>query len=407
MSSSPSRKVRRIGGDNNASASIDTTASPQAPFDPDTLQPYVDAFHAFLPTLPDPPSSASVTRLVSRLSTFLAGHAHPPSRPPSIDPPAKRPRSADTPPQLRKIVLVTSGGTTVPLEQRAVRYLDNFSTGVRGAASVEQFLRLGYAVIHVMREGSCPPFARHLTQLYAPNSVSTPAGALTVDVMGVLHIEPVEGRLCFGPTPASDAVKQQLVAYNEAVATHRLLTLPFTTLSSYIHTLRQTAALLAPFRHRVLFYSAAAVSDFHCPLSALPQHKLPSTGADGLMLTLSTVPKLLPVWKSVCSDSVCVSFKLETEWAGLREKARRAVEQYGMDVVVCNELSTRYERVMLVYRGYEEEVKAKHKQRGTGEAADGAAQHGGASEELEVELCEIISSYHDAKLAEAASELND
>ena len=37
----------------------------------------------------------------------------------------------------RKIVLVTSGGTVVPLERQTVRYLDNFSTGSRGAFSAE------------------------------------------------------------------------------------------------------------------------------------------------------------------------------------------------------------------------------------------------------------------------------
>jgi phosphopantothenate-cysteine ligase len=31
------------------------------------------------------------------------------------------------------IALVTSGGTTVPLEKKTVRYIDNFSTGGRGA----------------------------------------------------------------------------------------------------------------------------------------------------------------------------------------------------------------------------------------------------------------------------------
>jgi phosphopantothenate-cysteine ligase len=32
-----------------------------------------------------------------------------------------------------KIALVTSGGTTVPLEKKTVRFIDNFSTGGRGA----------------------------------------------------------------------------------------------------------------------------------------------------------------------------------------------------------------------------------------------------------------------------------
>jgi phosphopantothenate---cysteine ligase (ATP) len=37
----------------------------------------------------------------------------------------------------KRVVVVTSGGTTVPLEVNTVRFIDNFSTGQRGAASVE------------------------------------------------------------------------------------------------------------------------------------------------------------------------------------------------------------------------------------------------------------------------------
>lgn len=37
----------------------------------------------------------------------------------------------------RKVVLITSGGTTVPLERQMVRFLDNFSAGTRGSASAE------------------------------------------------------------------------------------------------------------------------------------------------------------------------------------------------------------------------------------------------------------------------------
>ena len=54
----------------------------------------------------------------------------------------------------RPIALVTSGGTAADLEVNSVRCLDNFSTGLRGAISVEQFLARGYAVIHLQREGS-------------------------------------------------------------------------------------------------------------------------------------------------------------------------------------------------------------------------------------------------------------
>ena len=43
-----------------------------------------------------------------------------------------------------------------------VRFLDNFSGGRRGAASVEHFLRAGYAVIFFTRKGATQPFLRRL-----------------------------------------------------------------------------------------------------------------------------------------------------------------------------------------------------------------------------------------------------
>ena len=42
-----------------------------------------------------------------------------------------------------KVALVTSGGTTAPLEKRTVRYVDNFSTGNRGAALAEYLASKG------------------------------------------------------------------------------------------------------------------------------------------------------------------------------------------------------------------------------------------------------------------------
>uniref|UniRef100_M1BF17 Cornichon n=1 Tax=Solanum tuberosum TaxID=4113 RepID=M1BF17_SOLTU len=40
-----------------------------------------------------------------------------------------------------RVVCVTSGGTTVPLEKRCVRYIDNFSSGHRGSASTEYIMK--------------------------------------------------------------------------------------------------------------------------------------------------------------------------------------------------------------------------------------------------------------------------
>jgi hypothetical protein len=40
----------------------------------------------------------------------------------------------------KPVVLVTSGGTTVPLEKNTVRFIDNFSGGSRGSISTEIYL---------------------------------------------------------------------------------------------------------------------------------------------------------------------------------------------------------------------------------------------------------------------------
>jgi len=61
------------------------------------------------------------------------------------------------------VALVTSGGRTAPLEVETVRFfLDNFSTGMRGAVAVEEFVRRGYAVVHLRRMGSACPHGRVL-----------------------------------------------------------------------------------------------------------------------------------------------------------------------------------------------------------------------------------------------------
>eukprot|EP01084_Bolivina_argentea_P286956 492355_1 len=62
----------------------------------------------------------------------------------------------------RNFVFITSGGTTVPLELNTVRFIDNFSTGTRGAASCEYFLKHNCNVILLHRRGSICPFIRHI-----------------------------------------------------------------------------------------------------------------------------------------------------------------------------------------------------------------------------------------------------
>lgn len=39
--------------------------------------------------------------------------------------------------QIISVLFAQSGGTTVPLESRTVRFIDNFSAGTRGSSSAE------------------------------------------------------------------------------------------------------------------------------------------------------------------------------------------------------------------------------------------------------------------------------
>ena len=57
-----------------------------------------------------------------------------------------------------KIVCITSGGTSIPMEQNTVRTIENFSSGERGAKSAEYFLKKKYKVIFLYRKYSKMPF---------------------------------------------------------------------------------------------------------------------------------------------------------------------------------------------------------------------------------------------------------
>ncbi|NXV71097.1 PPCS ligase, partial [Atlantisia rogersi] len=164
----------------------------------------------------------------------------------------------------RRVALVTSGGTQVPLEARAVRFLENFSSGRRGAASAERLVRAGYAVCFLHRARSAFPWAR----------VLPPPGPALLDA------------LCLTPGPppgvaadpaALPALLPALREYRRATQAGALLAIEFTGLSEYLALLRAAARALAPFGSSVMFYLAAAVSDFYIPASEMPEHKIQSS----------------------------------------------------------------------------------------------------------------------------------
>ncbi|XP_010538972.1 PREDICTED: phosphopantothenate--cysteine ligase 2 isoform X2 [Tarenaya hassleriana] len=231
----------------------------------------------------------------------------------------------------RRIVCVTSGGTTVPLEQRCVRYIDNFSSGNRGAASTEYFVKAGYAVIFLYRRGTCQPYCRSLPDDPFLECFEFPDGS------------DIQVR-----SSHSEAVKRAVRDQQAAVAESRLLKLPFTNIFEYLQTLQLIGTALKDLGPDAMFYLAAAVSDFYVPWNSMTEHKIQS-GAGPLDIRLAQVPKMLWVLRTKWAPSAfCISFKLETDSKILLEKAGMALRKYKVHAVVANELLTRKEEVVVV-----------------------------------------------------------
>jgi phosphopantothenate-cysteine ligase len=222
------------------------------------------------------------------------------------------------------VVLVTSGGTQVPLEKNTVRFIDNFSTGARGAALVEELLARKVKVLYLYREGSVAPFCRHLPSRY-------------VDL----------GLARFG---LSEDAKAEMAKAKKALDSNCLVAIPFATLSEYLYKLRACCEALKPLEERAAVVLAAAVSDFYIPAADMQEHKIQSKGGDaGLELSLQAVPKMLPyVRYEWAPNALCVSFKLETDEKILIKKAAGAIASYGVHMVVANVLATRYSEIFLV-----------------------------------------------------------
>ncbi|XP_021940317.1 phosphopantothenate--cysteine ligase isoform X2 [Zootermopsis nevadensis] len=214
----------------------------------------------------------------------------------------------------RKIVLVTSGGTAIPLEHNTVRFVDNFSAGTRGSASAEYFLEMNYAVIFIYRLKSLEPFVRHFM------------GQEFLDMLDVRKEGDVTSVVVKNDCVSS--VLPVLTRYKSAKEAGHLLCISFTSLSEYLWLLRAACECLASFGSRALLYLAAAVSDFYIPSNQMPVHKMQSE-AGAPTISLQLVPKMLePLVNLWVPHAYVVSFKLETDEGLLISKARGALAKY-------------------------------------------------------------------------------
>ncbi|KAI5952683.1 CAB2 [Candida jiufengensis] len=235
----------------------------------------------------------------------------------------------------KRIALVTSGGTTVPLENNTVRFIDNFSAGTRGATSAEYFLRNEYAVIFLHREFSLLPYSRHFS--HSTNCFLD----FMIEKDNKIEINP----------KFSTEMLEVYKKYHQAQVSNSLLLIPFTTVNQYLYTLKLISEDLKIYSNKVVFYLAAAVSDFFIPQYRMPQHKIQSSATqDGeLLIRLAQVPKFLSrLVSNWTSGAMIISFKLETDNAILIKKAKSALERYHHQLVIGNLLQTRKKEVVFV-----------------------------------------------------------
>eukprot|EP01043_Picozoa_sp_COSAG02_P034885 COSAG02_NODE_2465_length_8785_cov_21.743610_1_plen_306_part_00 len=238
----------------------------------------------------------------------------------------------------RRIVCVTSGGTTVPLEKNTVRFLDNFSTGTRGAISAEEFLKAGYAVIYMHRTTCEQPFARSLKK-FSDSLLDN----LQLQSPGYFG----GGSTTFTAQNFSAEMRRALKQHKTSRETGTLMKMSFVSITDYLFLLRAATLALAPAGRNAMMYLAAAVSDFYIPAQNMETHKIQSS-IGALDIHLDGVPKMLGALREWAPGIFNVSFKLETDEAILLKKARGAIGKYKMDCVVANILNTRYDRVTLV-----------------------------------------------------------
>ena len=153
-------------------------------------------------------------------------------------------------------MLISSGGTSVPLEKNTVRSIENFSTGTRGARSAEYFLLQGHPVIFFYRKDTHCPFAIELKE-----NLHDWLSKLNYKYKGNLEFEEKVAdfqRYHKGTSPWSKL----------------LFMVEFTTVTEYLRDLEIISRAIAGFNYSSITYLAGAISDFFVPEEMVSEHKL-------------------------------------------------------------------------------------------------------------------------------------
>ena len=231
-----------------------------------------------------------------------------------------------------RIALVTSGGTVAPLEQQEIRHVTNLSTGQRGAASAEWFLRQGYAVVYFHKTGCLVPFARHFQ-----------SGGFLDDL--TWRESSTDSAPCF-----SDVCAKAMEEHRRFVSVgNLLLSVPLHTVVDYqlgmktiLEAIRDTLLGMAVPNARTMVYLVSAVADFYIPFKELPKEKIDSRPDDPSMtIHLKKVPKALArglVGRLWGDGAFVTTFKLETDESRIDAKVLKHINGFDNIRLVASNL---------------------------------------------------------------------
>ncbi|CAK80163.1 unnamed protein product (macronuclear) [Paramecium tetraurelia] len=216
----------------------------------------------------------------------------------------------------QKVVFLTSGGTSVPLEQNTVRSIENFSSGLRGAASAEYFLREGFVVIYYYRDKCLRPFARHL------------------NVQKLINADQEE----------LEKLKQL-----QQVDRTKLYEVSYVSVMEYLYFVIKAMEIFKELKLNILVYLASAVSDYYIPKNMMAQHKIQAQ--DKLELELMPVPKILGLIREIYQEAIIISFKLETDDDILYKKIQESMKKYNLEYCIGNLLQNRRDQIVIYNKG--------------------------------------------------------
>lgn len=221
-----------------------------------------------------------------------------------------------------RIVLVSSGGTSVKLEKNTVRSIENFSTGKRGALCAEEFLLHGYYVIFLYRDISLLPF----TNRFSLN-----------DFFDKKNDNNQEFQILY------EKNKKLYEKYS-----NNIVYIDYYDVETYLELYEYISKKVSIFGKRSIIFLAAAVSDFYIPKEKISEDKIQSNGEE-LTIKLFPIKKEINKIKTEWSpNSFLISFKLETDKDILFQKATKAIIKTKSDLIVANLLQTRYKVVYFV-----------------------------------------------------------